>query len=219
MAKKQVLVVGVGRFGAALARTLYQQGHEVVVVDVAEDKIERIMDDVTHALIADATDEDVLSQVGVANFDTVVVSIGHNFEANVMTTVAAKNLGAKHVVAKATSDISAAVLKRVGADQVVRPEQDMGVRLAQQLTTPELVDAFNLGEDHAVIEVEATEKLIGRLADLRLPNRFDVQVIAVNRNDEVTVSPRADFTVRFGDTLVLIGSNDDVQRFRDHLGG
>ena len=219
MAKKQFLIIGVGRFGSALARSLYQQGHEVVVVDQDEDKIERIMDDVTHALIADATDEDVLRKVGVGNFDAVVVSIGANFEANIMATVAAKSLQAKRVISKATSNVSAAVLQRVGADQVVRPEHDMGLRLARQLSTPELVDAFNLGEGHTVIEVEANGKLLGSLAELRLSNRFKVQVIAVNRGGEVVVTPGADFVVERGDTVVLVGSNEAVGRFRDHLSG
>lgn len=217
MRTKQFLVIGVGRFGGALARTLYQDGHEVVVIDQDETKIERIMDDVTHALIADSTDEDVLRRVGCGNFDTVVVSIGANFEANIMTTVAAKKLGAEHVIAKATSETGAAVLERVGADHVVRPEHDMGKRLAQQLTTPEMVDAFDLGEGHSVIEVEANEKLLGPLAELRLPNRFSVQVIAVNRGGDVVVSPGADFVVARGDNLVVIGSNEAIDRFRGHI--
>lgn len=217
MRSKQFLVIGVGRFGSALARALYQEGHEVVVIDQDEDKIDRIMDHVTHALIADSTDEDVLRRVGCSNFDAVVVSIGANFEANIMTTVAAKNLGAKHVIAKATSATAAAVLTRIGADQVVRPEHDMGTRLAQQLTTPELVDSFDLGEEHSVIEVEAGGKLLGTLEDLRLPNRFGVQVIAVNRSGDVVVTPGADQVLVEGDDVVVIGSNDAIARFREHL--
>ena len=217
MKKKQFLVIGAGRFGGALARSLYQQGHEVVVIDQDEDKIDRIMDDVTHAVIADSTDDDVLRKLGVGNFDTIIVSIGANFEANILTTVAAKSLQAQHVIAKATSATGAAVLHRVGADQVVRPEHDMGRRLAQQLTTPELVDAFDLGEGHTVIELEANETMFGSLADLRLTNRFSVQVIAVNRRGDVTVSPGADFVLQAGDNVVLIGSNEAIGRFRDHI--
>ncbi|MEX2543411.1 MAG: TrkA family potassium uptake protein [Trueperaceae bacterium] len=217
MRSKQFLVIGVGRFGGALARSLYRQGHEVVVIDQNDEKVERIMDEVTHALIADSTDEDVLREIGVGNFDTVVVSIGADFEASIMTTVASKNLGARHLVAKATSETAAAVLRRIGADLVVRPEHDMGLRLAQQLTTPELVDAFNLGEDHSVIEVEANGRLTGSLSELRLPNRFSVQVIAVNRDGNVVVSPSADFEIVRGDNLVLIGNNEAMERFRSFL--
>src|SRR5690606_2080152 len=137
---RQFLVLGVGRFGSALATALYEQGHEVVAVDRSEERVERVMERVTHALIADATDDHVLRDLGVANFDAVIVAIGANFEANVLATVTAKGLGAQRVVSKASSEVAANVLTRVGADLVVRPEHDMGLRLAQHLTTPELLD-------------------------------------------------------------------------------
>lgn len=217
MRKRQFLVVGVGRFGGALATTLHAQGHEVVAVDRSDERVERIMQDVTHGLIADATDEVVLRDLGVANFDTVVIAIGANFEANVLATVTAKSLGAKRVISKASSEVAANVLIRVGADLVVRPEHDMGLRLAQHLTTPELLDSFNLGEGHSVIEVEANGKLQDSLAHLRLSNRFQVQVIAVNRAGALTLSPGADFVLQRGDRLVVIGSNLAIGRFRDYL--
>lgn len=217
MAKQDFLIIGVGRFGSALAGTLYQQGHEVVAVDRDEARIERLIHDVSHALIADGTDEEFLKGLGVANFDVVVIAIGHDFEANVLATVTVKKLGAKRVISKAASNTAAEVLRRVGADQVIRPEHDMGVRLAKQLTTPHLIDAIDLGEDHSVIEVEATDELTGTLAKLRLPNRFHVQVIAVNRGWELYVSPRADFEVQRGDKVVLIGSNQAIAAFRAHL--
>lgn len=218
MRKGQYLVLGVGRFGTALATALNEQGHEVVAVDRSEERIERIMEHVTHALIADATDEHVLRDLGVGNFDTVIVAIGVDFEANVLATVTAKGLGAKRLISKASNQIAADVLARVGADLVVRPEHDMGLRLAQHLTTPELLDAFNLGEEHAVIEVEANGKLQGSLAHLRLSNRFQVQVIAINRGGSLTLSPAGDFVLQRGDRLVVIGSNAAIGRFRDHLG-
>ena len=217
MKARQFLVIGAGRFGVALAKTLYSHGHEVVVIDKNEPSVEAIMDDVTHAYVADSTDQEALTQVGIGNFDVVIVAIGNDFEANILTTVAAKDAGAKHVVSKAVSDLGARVLARIGADEVVRPEHDMGLRVAQQLTTPNLVDAFNLGENHTVIEVEAEQKICGRLNQLRLPNRFGVQVIAVHHRGELVVTPGAEYSVERGDKLVLIGSNDDVARFRNHL--
>lgn len=219
MVKKAFLVIGVGRFGSAVARALYEQGNEVVIIDNSEEDVERLMDHVTHAVIADATDEEVLRRVGVANFDAVIVSIGANFEANVLATVAAKSLGAKRIISKVTGEMSAAVLTKVGADEVIRPEHDMGTRLAQQLTTPALVDAFDLGTLHSVIEVAVPKNLVGSLADLRLPNRFNVQVIAVNRGGEVVASPGATFELKTGDRVVLIGSNEALHKFRDHLSG
>jgi trk system potassium uptake protein TrkA len=217
MKPRQFLVIGAGRFGAALATTLYEFGHEVVVVDSREARVEAIMHQVTHAAIVDATDEDALRQLGIGNFDHVIVAIGENLEANILATVAAKSSGAKQVISKASSNLAAQVLARVGADQVIRPEHDMGVRLAMQLATPSIVDAFKLGESHGVLEVEAQGALVGRLEQLKLPTRFGVQVIAVNRDGRVEISPRADYELRPGDKVVLIGANEAIAQLRAHL--
>jgi trk system potassium uptake protein TrkA len=217
MKPKHFLVIGAGRFGSALATTLYELGHEVVVIDNNEARVETIMNHVTHAAIVDATDEDALQQLGVGNFDHVIVAIGENLEANILATVAAKSSGAQHVISKASSNIAARVLSRVGADQVIRPEHDMGIRLAMQLATPSIVDAFRLGDTHGVIEIEAEGELVGRLEQLKLPNRFGVQVIAVNRDGRIEISPRADYELRPGDKIVQIGSNEAIERLRAHL--
>jgi trk system potassium uptake protein TrkA len=217
---KQILVIGAGRFGSAVALTLARAGHEVVVADVDEAALRPVMDEVAHAAVVDATDEEALRRLGVGNFDTIVVGIGTNFEASVLVTVAAKAAGGQRVVAKATSSTAARVLQRVGADEVVRPEHDMGVRLAHQIATPSLVDAFRLGEEHEVVEIEVGEEEIlhGRLAKLRLPNKYGVQVIAVTREGELRISPGAEFEVRPGDRLVVIGSVESVRRFEAELG-
>lgn len=217
MKAQQFLVIGAGRFGSGLATTLYESGHEVVVVDVQETAVRAVMDHVTHAVVADATDEEALLKLGVANFDTVIVAIGSSLEANILATVAAKASGVKRVISKARTEQAARVLERVGADRVVRPEHDMGVRLGKQLASPSIVDAFSLGEVHGVVEVEAGRKLVGRLDELRLPARFGVTVIAVNRGGEVTIGPVADHAVREGDRLVIIGGNAAIDKLRRFL--
>jgi len=217
MKPQQFLVIGAGRFGTALATTLYELGHEVVVVDIREAAVKDVMDHVTHAVVADATNEDALRRIGVSNFDTVIVAIGNNLEANILVTVAAKSSGVKRVISKATTELTARVLARVGADEIVRPEHDMGKRLGHQLASPSIVDAFSLGEVHGVVEVEAGQKLVGRLDELRLPNRFGVTVIAVNRGGEVNISPGADYELREGDHLVVIGGNLAIDKLRKYL--
>jgi trk system potassium uptake protein TrkA len=214
---KQFLVIGAGRFGAAVATTLYNLGHEVVVIDRDEDAVETIMNQVTHAAIVDATDEDALRKLGAGNFDAVVVAIGENLEANILATVAAKSVGARHVVSKVASGLAARVLARVGADEVIRPEHDMGIRVAKQLATPSILDAFNLGTEHGVIEIEVRPSLSGSLEGLRLRNRFGVQVIAVNRGGKLEIGPPATYELKPGDKVVLIGSNEAVERIRDYL--
>lgn len=217
MASKQFLVIGLGRFGSAVATTLFELGHEVVAIDAEEERVDRVADIVTHAAIADAQDEDALKSLGVGNFDDVIVAIGSDFQTSVVATVTAKQLGAQHITCKATNATMAGVLLRVGADEVVRPEHDMGVRLAKQLATPSIVDAFNLGDNYEVVEIEAPEELTGILSRLRLRNRFGVQVIAVTRAGALTVSPGPDFEVSLGDNLVIIGPVKRIEELRTHL--
>ena len=219
MKAKQFLVIGAGRFGSAVARTLYNLGHEVVIVDRSEDAVEEVMNEVTHAAIVDATDEDALRKLGCGNFDAVVVAIGANLEANILATVAAKTCGAKYVVSKVASGLAAQVLAKVGADEVIRPEHDMGVRVARQLATPSILDAFNLGADHGVIEVDVRKRLTGTIAELQLGKRFGVQAIAVNREGKVEVGLHGDFELKPGDKVVMIGRNDAIDRISDYLSG
>lgn len=216
---KQYLVIGVGRFGTAVATTLYELGHEVVVIDNHEAMVEALMNNVTQAVIGDATDEAILEELDVSSFDSVVVAIGQNLEANVLATVAAKNCGAKHVISKASSILMAKVLAKVGADEVVRPENDMGIKLAVRLSTPQIANAIELDDQHSIAEVEVQDKLQGSLIDLRLPDHFGVQVIVVKRSGHLHVNPKADFEVVRGDILVVIGRNQAIGRLRHHLRG
>lgn len=160
----------------------------------------------------------VLLALPVSAFDTVVVAIGRNREASILATVAAKAAGARHLISKADTGMTARVLASVGADEVVRPEHDMGIRVARQLATPNIVHAFELGQDHRVAEVEvAGDGLEGSLADLELPRRFGVQVIAVRRGGHLTVGPGAGFVIDRGDRLVVVGANEDFDAFHAHV--
>lgn len=176
------------------------------------------MNNVTQAIVADATEEQAMRQLGVGNFDVVVIAISSNFEASILATVAAKATGAQRIIAKSGNAVMARVLSAVGADEVVRPEHDMGVRLARRLTAPSIVERFGLGSNHSVVEVENKNRLEGRLAKLRLSNRFGIQVIAVHRDGDVVVSPGAEFELRHGDRIVVIGSNVALQKFKEFLG-
>lgn len=213
----QYLVIGVGRFGTAVARTLYDLGHEVVAIDIDEDELSMVTEHVTHAMVADATDERVLQSMGLESYDVVIVAIGDNLEASILATVNAKASGARYVISKANDQVGARILATVGADEVVRPEHDMGMRLAHQLATPSEVASIELGPDNGIVELEVVDRLQGTLAELRLPGRFGVQVIAVHRGDEVIVSPGADFALESGDRVVVIGGNEGLDDVRAHL--
>ena len=218
MKAKQCLVIGLGRFGSAVATTLYEMGHEVVAVDTSEDQVERVMNLVTHAAVLDATEERALKSMGVADFDVVVVGIGTDVQAAILATMNAKSLGAPYVVVKAVNEMARRVLERVGADLVIRPEHDMGVRIARQIATPNVVDTLDLGSDYAIAEVEANERLRGSLREVNLTGRFGVQVIAINRSGRVEVSPRAEDELRPHDKLVLIGTAHAIDELRRYLG-
>lgn len=213
----QYLVIGVGRFGSAVAKTLFDLGHEVVAVDRDEEELETVIGDVTHAAVLDATDERALAQLGLPNFEVVIVAIGDNLEASILATVGAKAGGARYVISKANDRSMARILATVGADEVVRPEHDMGSRLAHQLATPNEIATLELGPDNSIVELEVRDRLIGALSHLRLPGRFGIQVIAVHREREVVVSPGADFELSAGDRIVVIGSNDGLSSVRTFL--
>ena len=216
---RQFLVIGVGRFGSAIANTLYDFGQEVVAIDQDEEALAAVMHQVTHAAVVDATDESALGKLGLRDFDTVIVAIGNDLEASILATVAAKAAGARYVISKADRRMTARILASVGADEVVRPEHDMGFRLARQLASPNEVAALELGPEHSVVEIETRDRLCGTLQDLELPSRFDVQVIAVHRADEIMVGPGADFEVLEGDRIVVIGRNDNFDALRKHVEG
>ncbi|MFD2610310.1 potassium channel family protein [Deinococcus taklimakanensis] len=218
MKTKQCLVIGLGRFGTAVATTLYEMGHEVVAIDQIEENVQRVMNLVTHAAIVDASDERALRAIGASDFDVVVVAIGTDVQANILATMNAKSLGAPYVVSKAIDEMARRVLERIGADLVIRPEHDMGVRLARQIATPNIVDTLDLGGDYAIVEIEANERLRGTLRDLNLTGRFGVQVIAVSRAGKVEVSPRAEDDLRPHDKLVVVGTSHSLDELRRYLG-
>lgn len=215
--RKQCLVIGLGRFGSAVATTLYEMGHEVVGIDKNEENVEQVMNQVTHAAIVDSTKEKALRSLGVADFDAVIVAIGSDSQANILTTMNAKSLGARHVVSKANDNMTQRVLERIGADVVIRPEHDMGVRLARQIASPNVLDTLDLGANHAIEEIEATSTLFGSLLELNLTGRFNVQVIAINHANKLIFPPKAEDRISAKDLLVVMGHQRDLQRLRDFV--
>ncbi|MFZ5352103.1 MAG: potassium channel family protein [Bacillota bacterium] len=213
---KQFVVIGIGRFGGALARRLYELGHEVLAIDSDEEIIQRISESVTHAVTADATDESVLKSLGVRNFDVGVVSIGGDIQSSIFVTVMLKEIGVKYVVAKAQNDVHAKVLYKLGADRVVFPERDMGERVAHNLISTNILEFIELSPEYSIIEIVAPHNWVGKdLRDLNLRARYGVNVVAIKNSkdaDAMNVSPKADDPINNGDILVVIGSNDDLRR-------
>lgn len=212
--KKQFAVVGLGRFGSSVARTLSAMGHEVLAIDKNEERVQAIADKVTHAVVADATDEKLLKHLGIRNFDVVITSIGENAQANVLVTMLTKDLGAKYVVAKAINETYGRILEKVGADRVVYPERDMGERVAHNLVDTNILDYIELSPEYSIVEMVASKRIAGKtLGQLNLRARFGITLAVIKRGKEINASPGADDVIQEGDILVIIGDNQSVDRF------
>ncbi|MGB7604638.1 MAG: TrkA family potassium uptake protein [Lutisporaceae bacterium] len=212
---KQFVVIGIGRFGSALAQRLYALGHEVLAIDSNEDEIQRISDNVTHAVTADATDESVLKSLGIRNFDVGIVAIGADIQSSIITTLMLKDMGVKYVVAKAQNDLHAKVLYKIGADRVVFPERDMGERVAHNLIATNLLEFIELSPEYSIIEFVVPHAWIGKnLRDLNLRVKYGVNVVALKNssNNKINAAPMADEEVKEDTILVIIGSNEGIKR-------
>lgn len=213
---KQFVVVGLGRFGASVATTLAENGHDVLAIDRDPEKVQAISADVTHAVEADATDEEALKTLGVRNFDVAVVSIGDNVSANILCTLILKELNLPFVIVKAPDKLHGKVLTKVGADRIVYPERDMGARIAQNLISSNVLDYIEFAPEYGVIELLATDKMTGKsLKELELRASFDVNVMAIKRGENIHISPGADDIIETGDKLVLMGKNENLDKMRD----
>lgn len=213
---KQFAVIGLGRFGASVAVHLYQLGYDVLAVDSEEERTQKFSDEVTHVVQADATDENTLKALGIRNFDVVVVAIGEDIQANVMTTLLLKELGVPYVVAKAKNALHGRMLEKVGADKVVYPERDMGIRVAHNIISRNVLDYIELSPNLSIVEVNAPKELIGKTlqqADLR--PRFGINVVAIKRDEELNVSPKAEDVIESKDVLVVIGNNEGIQSLEE----
>ena len=212
---QQFAVIGLGRFGMSVARTLSELGQEVFAIDVDEDKVQRIAPVVTHAVVADVTDIEAMRSIGIRNVDVAVITVGSEVKASMVGTMVLRELGVRTIVAKANDDLHGKVLEKLGADRVVYPERDGGSRLARVLTSTNLIEQIDLDPDYSIVEMTAPSSLAGKsLAELSVRARFGVYVMAIRSGDVMTVAPGADDVIREDDVLVVIGRNDRLQRFR-----
>lgn len=215
---KDFAVIGLGRFGASVARTLASMGYNVLGVDSHEELVQAIAPSITHAVQADATDEETLKALGIRNFDVVVVAIGNDLEASILVTLTLKELGVNQVIAKASTELHGKVLTRIGADRVVFPERDMGMRLAQSLVSTNILDYIELSPDYSIVELTAGRAAGKTLRDLDLRARYGVNVMALRRGQKIIVAPLADDEIAQDTVLVVIGHNDNLRRLERELG-
>ena len=210
---KSFLVIGLGRFGAAVAQELSALGQEVLALDIDAENVQHISDQVTQAIQGDAQDEAVLRSVGARNFDCCVVAVGADMEASILITVMLKEMGAKYIVAKAMTTIHARVLERVGADRVVLPEIDMGQRLAQRLARTNVVDYIGVSDEFSIVEIHPPRSWVGNsLGKLGVRAKHQINVLAIRHGEggQVDVNPKPDKVIGPDDLLIVIGTNEQV---------
>ena len=209
---KQIAVLGLSRFGASVARALTNMGVEVMGVDKNPDKVADLAHDITHAVQADILDDDALDSLGLRNFDVVVLSI-KDVEISCIATMALKDHGAVKIVAQAGGEAHGKILERIGADKVIMPEKDMGIRLARSLSSNNLIDYMELSAKHSLMELEAIDEWVGRtLKQSNIPNRYKINVVAIRSGKVLRVAPGSDDIIHDGDVLVVIGENTDLER-------
>ncbi len=216
MSSKQFVVIGLGRFGSSVARTLYALGNDVLAIDISEAAVQEISDSVTHAVQADGTDENVLKSTGIRNFDVAVIGMGDDVQGSIMATLLVKELGVKYVVAKAQSEIHAKVLYKIGADRVVFPERDMGTRVAHNLASSNILDYIELSSDYSIAEIAAIPDWVGKsLRELNMRSKYGMNVMAIKRNGDINISPGADDVILKDDVIVVIGGNEELNEIKD----
>lgn len=216
MSKKQFIVIGLGRFGTSVAETLYSLGNDVLAVDSDEEVVQNISEKVTHAVQVDANDENSLRALGISNFDVAIISIGSDIQASILATLLIKEMGVKHIIAKANDSLHAKVLYKIGANRVIFPEKDMGVRVAHNLCSSSILDYIELSPDFSIAEIVTPKDWEGRnLRDLNLRASYGINVMAIKRNNEIDVSPSAEEVIRPEDVIVAIGGTQELNNIEN----
>lgn len=213
---KSYLVIGLGLFGQAVARQLCELGAEVLVMDRNNDLVQQAANDVTHAIVGDAQDKEVLRALGAADFDCAILAIGDDLAASVLITMNLKELEVPYVVCKAHDETHSRILKKLGADRVVIPEQEYAQRLGRSLFSHNVLDYIELSEEYGILEVPAPKVWIGKtIKELNVRAKMGVNIIAVESGKTTNVAPGADYLVKTGDVMVVLGDNyalDAVQK-------
>ena len=211
--KRQIAVFGLGRFGQAVALELTRLGHDVLAVDRDEHMVQSIADEVTHAVQADFTTQEALEALGLADFDTAIVAASETLETSIMATVLLRRIGVRRIIAKAANDLHGSILEQIGATRIVYPEQETGVRVAHSLHAPGVLGYFDAGPGYGLARIAIPPDWSGKsVAELDLPGRYGLTVVALIRANDVTLNPRPDERLRPGEGLIVAGRDEGLER-------
>ena len=212
--RREFVVVGMGRFGSSTAKTLVSYGHDVLVIDINPERVQHLSRTLPHVIQLDATKVEALRQAGIDQFHTGLVCISNNFEHNLLTAVHLLRLGVQHVIVKARTHTQKTILEEIGVHKVILPEREAGVRLGRRLAHPNFIDYLQIKGSISIIELSAPANLQGStLGECDLRQRFKLNVVAVQRNENIISNPGAAFRIEMGDILMVIGQVEDAERF------
>jgi len=217
---RQFAVIGLGRFGSSVAKTLSEKGCQVLAIDLDEEKIQNFSEITAQAVCVDATDEKALRAVGIESIDVAVVSVGSNIEASILIALALKEIGIKEVITKAVTEDQGKVLERVGADRIIFPERDTGIRIANALTSPKVSEHIDLSADCSIIEIKAPQEFVGKtLKQLNLRIASGLNIVAIKSKDEsghdiINPIPEADYKIKPQDKIMIVGPNENIEKLK-----
>ena len=213
---KSYIVIGLGRFGSSVAAQLCELGNEVMAIDSRNDLVQKISASVTTAVAGDARDLDVLRSLDAGKFDCAIVAVGTDLASNILITLNLKELGVPYVLCKAQDEIQKRALKKIGADSVTIPEREMGIKIAQKLTSASVMDFIELSPEYGIAEMAVMDSWVDEtIMDLGIRAKYGLNIIAVKRGKQIFVSPPATFRIGRGDVAVVLGSNTDIANLRN----
>ena len=212
-ARRQVAVLGLGRFGAAVARELTRLGHDVLGLDANEKLVQDLSTEIAHAVQVDITDGDALRELGLQSFDAAIVAISSDLEVSILATVLLKQLGVRRIVAKAANDLHGSILEQVGAQRVFYPERETGIRVAHSFAAPGVHDYLDVAPGYGIARVQVAAAFAGKsISELDLGGAYRVTPLALHRAGNVTLHPHASAVLHLGDELILAGRDEDLER-------
>ncbi|MDM5303014.1 potassium uptake protein KtrA [Bacillus subtilis] len=213
---KQFAVIGLGRFGGSICKELHRMGHEVLAIDINEEKVNAYASYATHAVIANATEENELLSLGIRNFEYVVVAIGANIQASTLTTLLLKEFDIPNIWVKAQNHYHHKVLEKIGADRIIHPEKDMGVKIAQSLSDENVLNYIDLSDEYSIVELLATRKLNSKsITDLNVRAKYGCTILAIKHHGDIRLSPAPEDIIHEQDCLVIMGHKKDIRRFEN----
>lgn len=216
--KKEFVVIGLGRFGGSIVSELINLDAHVMAIDISQDKVEDFASIATQAVTADTTDESVLESLGIRNFEHVIVAIGEDIQASILTTLMLKEIGVPKITVKAQNILHEKVLKKIGADIIVHPERDMAIRIANSMVSNNILDYLELSDEHSIAEMKANDKIAGKtIIDLDIRAKYGINIVAIKRGHDILISPQTIEEIQKEDILIIIGSDVDLHLFEKKL--